>query len=242
MASRTPPSPGWVRPTRPWTAPLLVASVVAAACATSAPRATDPPGPATVYVVRHAEAWKNVAAPPAGAEPDSLTPTGEAQADALGRWLAARGGADVVVSSDTGRTRATAAAIGRALGVEPTIAPAFAGLRGGEWSWRTSEWAAGRDPRPEGGGESMADGAARARAAVEDLARGRRAVVVVTHGDVVAALLGEAAGTPAPERWRRHEVPAGSVSVLRVGPDGWALTSQGDVPALDRSPSNVGGR
>lgn len=185
---------------------------------------------AVVYLVRHAEAWKNVPDPPAGSDPDALTPAGVAQAEALARWVVGEGGADVVVCSDTGRTRATAAAIARACGVEAVVTDAFAMLRGDVgWDARTAAWAAGEDLRPEGG-EALEDGCARALSALEALARAHGRIVVVTHGDIVAGLLGAAAGTPTPARWAAHEVPAGSVSEARWEGGRLAGARQGVMP------------
>ena len=50
-------------------------------------------------------------------------------------------------------------------------------------------WKAGKDPRPAGG-ESLADGNARATAAIAELAAqyAGHAIVVVTHGDPLAGL------------------------------------------------------
>ncbi|MCO5171885.1 MAG: histidine phosphatase family protein [Planctomycetes bacterium] len=209
---------------------LVLAAVLALAGCDRPPDAGPPPGGVVVHLVRHAEAWKNVAAPPPDADPDALTPAGAAQAEALARWVVAQGGADVVVCSDTGRTRATAAAIARACGVEVVVSDAFAMLRGDVgWDARTAAWAAGEDLRPPGG-EALEDGCARALAALEALARGRGRVVVVTHGDIVAGLLGACAGTPPPERWARHEVPAGSVSEARLEAGRLVGVSQGVVP------------
>lgn len=212
---------------------LLVAAFVAGAggCATTPRLGVDA---VMVYVVRHAQAWKNVPDAPPDADPDALTPEGQAQARAAGRWLAERR-PDALVTSDTGRTRATAQAIGEAVGLAPRVVAGFGPLRGPSLDRRVADWAAGRDPRPEGPdrapGESMADGAARARAALERLvADGAEAVVIVTHGDVVAALIGEAAGTPPWERWSRHEVPPGSVSTLHWAHGTLSLVSQGHVP------------
>lgn len=74
---------------------LAAFTLLASACARSPPN--EAPGPALVYVVRHAEAWKDVPDAPPGVDLDALTPPGQAQAEALGRWLAERGGADAVV-------------------------------------------------------------------------------------------------------------------------------------------------
>ncbi len=220
------------------TLPLVVA--LSAALVVTSCRSTPSPelSEMIVHVVRHAEAWKNVAAPPPGVDPDALTPEGEAQARAVARWLAERH-PDAIVTSDTGRTRATAQAIADAVGVQPRVSPAFASLRGGDLRWRIAEWAAGRDPRPEGQdggppGESMDDGAERARRGLDALAAsGAKVAVVVTHADIVAALLGDTAqaGTTAARRWERFQVAPGSVSTLHQFRGVLSLFSMGHVPA-----------
>jgi len=115
-----------------------------------------------VYLVRHAESYKNVFTLP-GTPPeklDSLTPKGREQAARAGGFLRDKGLA-AVIASPTGRTRQTAQALVQAAGAQAVYAqnPAFASLREGRtpsgarssWSWRQTQWAAGRDPRPQGG-------------------------------------------------------------------------------------------
>jgi broad specificity phosphatase PhoE len=200
-----------------------------------------PAAPAVrVFVIRHAEAWKNVEHPPdmTPEQLDALTPRGEAQARALGAYLAGRGVARVV-SSPAGRARATAAIVAEAAGSERAESPALAELAAGKtaegapvtFGWRVAQWAAGDDPRPVGG-ESLEDGARRALALLAEQTAGGRSLAVVSHGDVVAALLGEAAGTPIPERWARHEVPTGSVSELVQEGGRWRLVASGVVPEM----------
>jgi probable phosphoglycerate mutase len=185
-----------------------------------------------LYLVRHAEAFKNVPAlfRPSGlgeAELDSLTPDGEAQAAALGRYFRDKDVIAVIVSP-TGRTRQTGAAICEAAGIAPPLeSEAFASIRPGEtpggepasWSWWTEQWERGEDPRPEGG-ENLRDLVARTVAGVEELAREYRGdtVVVITHGEVIAALLGHAEATPLLARHREHEVSTGSVSEVELFP------------------------
>ena len=59
----------------------------------------------------------------------------------------------------------------------------------------------GQDPRPEGG-ESLADGEFHAQAAFIKQAEKspEKSVVIVSHGNMSAALLGYAANTPIPKR------------------------------------------
>ncbi|RJX36022.1 MAG: hypothetical protein C4525_02040 [Desulfarculus sp.] len=91
----------------------------------------------------------------------------------------------------------------------------------------------GGRPRPPPPGRRIpADGAARALAAIEGLAQKYpgRAVAIVTHGDICAAILGQAARTPLAQRYQRHDVPLGSVSEMVLTDRGWHLLSQGVMP------------
>jgi broad specificity phosphatase PhoE len=180
----------------------------------------NPPAGATeefllrVYVVRHAEAYKNIPCPP-GTSPeklDSLTPRGREQATAAGEALKDKS-IVAVIASPTGRTRETAKLISDAVGLTaaPTLDAAFRSL---------------------GAGESQEDGAARAIKAITDLAdqyRGR-AVVVVSHGDICPALLGHAAKTSMPARRELHSVQTGSVSPIEITSSGWRIIGPGESP------------
>ncbi len=210
---------------------LRLAALVAALQLTGAlsgcqaPGAEEPaPRGATLFVIRHAQALKNVAHPPdtPPEQLDALTPTGEAQARALGAALRGRG-VTRLLTSPARRARETAALVGAALGLEAEVAPGLAQLaRGGAAGPSGPSMMAAAD-----GGEPLAEGVARALAAIEPALQAGEGVVVVTHGDIAAGLIGHAAGTPLAESWPKHEPPTGSVSELvregetwRVGPLG----------------------
>jgi len=189
-----------------------------------------------VYVVRHAQAWKNVPSllRPRGMSDeqlDALTPKGVAQAESLGKALA---GHDVgaVYSSPAHRAQQTAEAIARGLGLAPpALDEAFAPLAAGtdksalDWRWRTRNFDAGKDPRPAEG-ESLADGLARAARAIDAIAAQHpgSSVVVVTHGEIAAALLGRAAGTPLVASYRKNFIDEGAVREIEIAASGkWKL-------------------
>ena len=159
------------------------------------------PSPASVCVVRHAQAVKNLDPRPEGLTPeqlDTLTPQGEAQARQLAEDLPP--GALTLYTSPAQRTRQTAALLGRGT---PTVEPALRPLDGKvPWDTRVAAWTRGEDPRPPGG-ESLADGAARVDALLDRL-RGTvkpgEGAVLVTHGDVASLLLGALRGTPLLQR------------------------------------------
>jgi broad specificity phosphatase PhoE len=199
----------------------------------------------TVYLVRHGEAYRNVPRllRPRGLSSeqlDSLTARGTRQAQAVGRELQSAG-ITRVVTSPTQRTRQTADAIASALGLSGArVEPALASLREGTipeggtstLTWRRTQWKAGRDPRPEGG-ESLRDGLARARALLERIAAEQPGtkIAVVSHGDIVAALLAYAEATPILEGLPDHDVAPGSVSVLTLrDAPAWRMESEGVQP------------
>jgi len=202
----------------------------------------------SVFIVRHAEAYKNLPHPAEMSKEklDSLTPKGIKQAIAAGRLLKDKG-VVAVITSPTGRTRQTAEAIAKSIGLTnpPDVDVAFSSLKkgktpGGEsvtWSWREKQWQAGHDPRPQGG-ESLKDGMDRAGLAIEELAKKHpgKAMVIVTHSDICAALIGKAEKTPLAECYRKHKVPLGSTSEISVSAQTWILKSQGVVSKETKSP------
>ena len=192
-----------------------------------------------VYLVRHAESKKNVVHLPWTPEEelDTLTDEGRRQAVAIGDFLNDKG-IVAILSSPAGRSRETAKAIGQVTGLKAgyEVDPAFASLRGGTsedgnqvtWAWREKQWALGQDPRPEGG-ESLADGESRAKAAVKKLAEKfpEKSVVIVSHGDICAALLGYAANIQMPKRYVTHNVSTGSISEFLMTDKGWHIIEEG---------------
>ncbi|MEB2344658.1 MAG: histidine phosphatase family protein [Deltaproteobacteria bacterium] len=195
-----------------------------------------------VYVVRHAQAWKNVPAsqrPPGldAAGLDALTGAGQARARAVGLRL--RGaGASRVVCSPAQRARQTAQAIASVLGtgaIEPSDAfqplQHGASRRAADYRWRTENWRAGLDPRPEGG-ESLADGLARASGFLGAAAQETpgATLVVVTHGEIAAALLSEAAGVSPLAGYDRNFVGEGTISDVAVYEGRWELLAKGVEP------------
>lgn len=173
---------------------------VIAACA--------PPPPAQVCVARHAESFGNLSERPAGLTPeqlDTLTPNGEAQARAAGAKLPA--GVVNLWTSPKARAQQTAAAYG--LQVAPMINTELRPIDGElPWAERERAWALGEDPRPPGG-ESLADGAARAEAVLgkaRALTDAGQTTVLVTHSDLSALLLGALHKTPLLDRLTKHKL------------------------------------
>jgi len=192
--------------------------------------ATEPsPAPTLrVFVVRHAQAWKNVPSllrphPMSDDELDALTPKGLARAEALGEELA---GHDVVAvyASPARRAQQTAAAIAQSLGLgAPIVSESFRTLDSGSdpnaasGSARMKNWKAKKDPRPAGG-ESLADGNARASNTVAELAKKYHghAIVIVTHGEIASSLLTRAAGQDLLAGYFDHFPDEGSIHELQI--------------------------
>lgn len=190
--------------------------------------AQDPGPPAAeraarVYVIRHANAWKNVPAAKrpramSAVELDSLTPGGLAKAEQVGASLR---GKDIaaVYCSPARRAQQTADAIAKTLGLEaPIVDEAFRTLDTGSdraasiGTARMRSWKGGKDPRPAGG-ESLHDGFARASARIGALAQqyAGHAFAVVTHGEIAASLLANAAGEDIVKGYFDHFPDEGSV-------------------------------
>ncbi|MDB5292229.1 MAG: histidine phosphatase family protein [Phycisphaerales bacterium] len=165
--------------------------------------------PARILLVRHGEAYVNLPQPP-DASPDSLdhlTPRGLTQADVVGDRL--RGEHVLVVTSPAGRARETAGSISARLfiGTPPISDDAFAplppGASGAMMSGPTGPAMRGPTTQPAPGMAAGDSGIDRARQAIDALAREHpgQTIVIVTHGDVIAGLLG-------------HGIPVGSIAEL----------------------------
>lgn len=174
-----------------------------------------PSGALRVYLVRHGQALSNLDPAPSlpPAELDHLTPLGTRQAEAAGRALAGRGVASLL-TSPAGRARETAEGLSRALGLAPP----------------------GVDPRlrPKEVGESAGQVGDRVDHLVRALARSRRGrgVVLVAHGEVLAAYLDRFGGAGVAPRDPKG-LATGSITVVDVAPTGRAtIRLENHRPAL----------
>jgi uncharacterized phosphatase len=163
--------------------------------------------PTRIVLVRHGEAFVNLPHP-ADASPDALdhlTPGGLTQADVAGNRLKGEHVA-LIVTSPTGRARETAGSIAARLfmGSPPVADDAFAPLPPGAGAAMMSG-PTGEMHGPAAQPAGMAAGVDRARQAIDALSRQHpgQTLVIVTHGDVIAGLLG-------------HGVPVGSISELDI--------------------------
>ncbi len=159
-----------------------------------------------------------------------LNERGRAQTFRLVRHFAGRAVA-AVVSSPLQRAQETAAPIAGALGLEVAMDAGLDEIDFGDWTGMTFEalqgapgwqaWNQFRGTAPTPGGETMLEALGRA---LHCLARWGQAVpdgevVVVSHQDVLKAVLAHSLGVPL-DLMQRIELGAGSCSVLRVFGDG----------------------
>jgi probable phosphomutase (TIGR03848 family) len=209
---------------------------------------------ATVVLVRHARSTANVSGVLTGRRKGvHLDDLGREQAERLGRRLAPVPLA-ALVSSPLERCRETAAAVARAQPAPVRVASdkGLVECDYGAWEGRALKdlakeklWkSVQRHPAavtfPDG--ESMAAMAARVVAAVRrhdalvEQAHGPHAVwAAVTHGDPLKVVLADALGMHL-DQFQRLHVDPGSVSVVRLTPDGSSLlqsnTHDGDLAWL----------
>lgn len=161
-----------------------------------------------------------------------LNAQGRAQAQALADALAA-GGVTALYSSPQRRTRETAGAIAQRLGLPVQGAPEFDEIDFGEWTgrrlselaadapgWR--DWVERRASATPPGGEPFAQVRQRVLEGADRLRREQPSgcVVVVSHADVIKALLATHLGMSLDDL-ERFDVDCAMLSVIDLG-DGWA--------------------
>jgi len=198
-----------------------------------------------VVLIRHGETHWNREGRIQGYHGDSpLTPAGREQVRSLGERMA-REGADLLYSSDSGRTRETADPIVAATGLQvihdrelrERAYGVFEGCRYAEVPSRFAEEYErfrSRDPHyVPPGGESAAQFRERILSALRRIAGGAtgRCVAVVTHGGVLGILYREAMGMPL-EAPRNYPIANASLNRLRFADGRWLLDGWGDVAHL----------
>ncbi len=208
---------------------LLLLAALDSAPAKPGPLGALAPLPADtvrVFLLRHGQALSNLEPrpklPPEAL--DHLTALGRTQTDRAAALLSGER-VRLVLTSPAGRARETAAILQKAFAIDGApVEPRLRSLEigrspGGQplgWNEREAEWKAGRDPQPPGG-ESLQQVASRLTELVASLARerGGQAVVVVSHGEVIAALVGALEGRPVAE-WEALSLKNASVTVVEA--------------------------
>ena len=157
----------------------------------------------------------------------SLSDAGRAQAQSVARALAGEG-VEAVVSSPLERALETAEPIAASLGLPITTDTDLNEIDFGAWTGMEfaalhadSEWQAWNRVRSCAlvpGGETMLAAQARAMAALSRHG-GRRAVAMVSHADVIKAILAHALGAPI-DLFGRIEIAPGSRSIVALDDDG----------------------
>ena len=173
----------------------------------------------------------------------SLNAQGWLQAEALVGRLEGRP-IHAIYSSPQPRTTQTAAAVAGRRRLKVNVMPAFDEIDFGDWTgrefaglegdpqWR--DWNEHRGSARVPGGEAFADVQQRAVLGIEQLRvrHPERTVLVVSHADVIKAIVGTALGMSL-DLLERFEISPASVSVLEAG-EGWVqvklLNSQGALP------------
>lgn len=160
----------------------------------------------------------------------SLNAQGWLQAEALVQRLDART-IHAIYSSPQPRACQTVAPLAGRRRLKVQVAPAFDEIDFGAWTgrefaslhgepaWR--HWNEQRGNASTPGGEAFADVVRRAAEGLDELRMRHpdRTVLVVSHGDVIKALVVHALGMPA-DHLHRFEIAPASLSVLEAG-EGW---------------------
>lgn len=214
---------------------LIALSGVSACSATPGPKASDynelvSDQQLEFCVIRHAEATKaatiktaNTKTAKAPDKPEELTPAGQEQARALAEALAPqRERTTRILTSPELRAQYTGDPIAKALGVEASTSGELAPLRGAiTWEARVEGWKRGEDIRPDEG-EAIRDGQWRARTLLLRLLQeepGGKRVILITHQDISAVILGELEGTALMERPFKHALEMGQMACRAVAKD-----------------------
>ncbi len=198
----------------------------------------------TVHLIRHGETDWNSSGRWQGHSDVPLNAAGRAQAARLARRLAEEGACfDALYSSDLSRAWETAAAVGAALGLCPSAAPALREIDLGAWAGKTladiaaeypDQWARlqGNEDFPRGGGETFAAFLARVLGWLDRAAErhpGGR-ICAVTHGGWIRAAALHAFGLTWGERDRIPAIGNGSITILEGGAGRWAVTRMNHIP------------
>lgn len=158
----------------------------------------------------------------------TLGEAGRREADRLAAEMA-RAGLAALHTSPLERCRQTAAPVGCRTGLEPVVVDAITEIDFGDWTGQRFDalqsdpawqaWNAGRDRAVAPQGEAMAAVQRRAVGHVEHMAASHpgETLALVSHGDVIKAVLSHYLGLPLQAYWR-FEVSPASISELALQP------------------------
>jgi broad specificity phosphatase PhoE len=193
---------------------------------------------ATLFLVRHAahdRVDRVLCGRMAGV---GLGEAGRRQAAALARRFAGEA-VDAVWTSPLDRARETAEPIGGRLGLAVQVRGGLSEIDFGEWTGqgftalrddpRWHRWNEARGSERPPGGESMAEAQARAMGEVERARAGHPdgRVVLISHGDVIKAVLARVLGLPI-DAHARFEISPASVSALAMWDGGGKVLSMNE--------------
>jgi probable phosphomutase (TIGR03848 family) len=211
------------------------------------PRKTARPRPTVVLLVRHGQTPTTGKLLPGRAPGLHLSEVGEAQAQAVGRRLAAQEKlkVDAIYASPLERTKETAGFIASALGLKVTTDKGLLEADIGEWTGqelkavaKTPEWKIVHS-YPSGfrfpGGESFVEMQTRTVSALDRLrkAHAGQTIVAVSHADTIKAAVAHALGTHL-DLFQRIVISPCSVTAIAYGDGGptvLSVNSVGEGPA-----------
>ncbi|MGA8986871.1 bifunctional RNase H/acid phosphatase [Aeromicrobium sp.] len=199
-------------------------------------RASADAKPTTVILLRHgvtSSTERKLFCGSGGSDP-GLTPSGQQQAESAAAWIARRGGVDAIVSSPLRRTRETAAAVSRAVGLDVELEAGLAEASFGEWDGHSfaeimqrwpgelDDWLGSTAVAPPGG-EAFDAVHERVSAARDRLVQQHagRTIVAVSHVTPIKLLVRLALDAPMQVIYKMELAPA-SVTTIQWHPDGAA--------------------
>jgi len=208
-------------------------------------RAAARPRPTVVLLVRHGQTPTTGKLLPGRAPGLHLSETGQAQAAAVGARIAKLPKVDAIYASPLERTRETAGAIAKALGMKVVLDKGLLEADIGDWTGqelktvrKSPEWKIVHS-YPSGfrfpGGESFVEMQTRTVSALERLrlAHPGQTIVAVSHADTIKAAVAHALGTHL-DLFQRIVISPCSVTSIAYGDGGptvLSVNSVGDAPA-----------
>ena len=207
------------------------------------------PRPTVVLLVRHGQTPTTGKLLPGRAPGLHLSDAGQAQARAVGERLAKLPKVDAVYASPLERTKETAGAIAKALGLKVTVDKGLLEADIGDWTGqelktvrKAPEWKTVHQ-YPSGfrfpGGESFVEMQTRIVSALERLraVHPGQTIVAVSHADTIKAAVAHALGTHL-DLFQRIVISPCSVTAIAYGDGGpvvLTVNSVGDLKALKPS-------